>query len=127
MSFFQSIDPYINDERWPTWPETQKSNYDPKQTEIQYFFPLTEQIDLELDRPEQPKPTLTYSNTVLSEVTGTTWVTASTSIAPAQLTVKSGENVGSLEIGKIEVGLDIAPKWYQKVLYKLLGFNWKDK
>jgi hypothetical protein len=95
------------------------------QTEIQFFWPLTEQIPLELDYTDCAKPQLS----VISS-TGTTFAfhepTWTTNIAP-QLTVTPIDSVGQLSIGGINVGLETEPKWYQKVLFKLLGFNWKEK
>jgi len=92
------------------------------QTEIQFFWPLTEQIGLDLDYTDCEQPKL-YS-------TGTTFAfhepTWTTNIAP-QLTVTPIDSVGQLSIGGINVGLETEPKWYQKVLFKLLGFNWKEK
>jgi len=91
------------------------------QLEFQYFFPLTEQIPLALDYTNCAKPKLS----IVSEGTGLylapTW---STTISPG-LSVKPQNSVGQLNIGGIEIGMEKEPKWYQKVLYKLLGFNWK--
>jgi len=99
------------------------SNWDPRQTEIQFFFPLTEQIELALDYTGCAKPKLSVP---FSEGTGYTILapTWSTNIAPT-LSVKPQNSVGQLNIGGVEIGLEKEPKWYQKVLYKLLGFNWK--
>ena len=105
------------------------------QTQIEFFWPLTEQIPLDLDFSqcspheyylrakgiagrEGPFPTgMVYAS---SEAT---W---STTIAP-QLTVSPINSVGQLSIGGIQVGMESEPKWYQKLLYKALGFNWKNK
>lgn len=124
------MDYSLYDDGWGKFWSNPENFKDPRQTEIKFFWPLTEQIELGLDTPEQPKSTLTYpTGSVISgfDGTGLSWVTTASNIESVQLSVRSGENVGSLEIGKMEVGLDIAPKWYQRVLYKLLGFNWKDK
>jgi hypothetical protein len=103
-----------------------KQNWDINQIEIQFFWPLTEQIPLELDYTDCAKPQLS----VISSGTGTTFAfhepTWTTNIAP-QLTVTPIDSVGQLSIGGINVGLETEPKWYQKVLFKLLGFNWKEK
>ena len=96
---------------------------DYRQTEIEFFFPLTEQIPLNLDYTDCAKPQLSYP---LSEGTGYYLVTPTwtTNISP-QLTVQPINSVGQLNIGGISVGLEKEPKWYQKILFKLLGFNWK--
>jgi hypothetical protein len=104
------------------------------QQQIEFFWPLTEQIDLDLDFShcsaheyylrvqgigrEGPYPTgMLYVNAEA------TWAT---NIAP-QLTVSPINSVGELSIGGISVGMESEPKWYQRVLYKALGFNWKNK
>lgn len=116
-------DPGINDEGFFK-NVVAKQNWDINQIEIQFFWPLTEQIPLGLDYTNCAKPKLS----VLSTGTETTFVepTWTTSIAP-QLTVTPIDSVGQLSIGGINVGLETEPKWYQKVLFKLLGFNWKNK
>lgn len=98
--------------------------YDPRQLQIEYFFPLTEQIALPLDFEGcDTKPKLT---TLSCETGGITWSTVSTNIAP-QLTIDPIDSVGQLSIGGIRVGLEKKPSWAQRQLHKLLGFNWKDK
>jgi hypothetical protein len=107
------------------------NNYS-KQTEIQFFFPLTEQIPLDLDYG----PThLHYRAKGIAGVSsmpiqGSIYeykdVTWTTNIAPT-LSVHPQNSVGQLNIGGISVGLENEPKWYSKLLYKLLGFNWKNK
>lgn len=99
------------------------------QGKIEYFFPLTEQIGLDLDYTESDPPKLSYSYTIL-DGTGFTlapgWGTTTISNIAPQLTVQPINSVGQLNIGGISVGLEKEPKWYQKVLFKVLGFNWKD-
>lgn len=93
------------------------------QTQIEFFWPLTEQIPLDLDYYECEKPKLYSTSAVTVAFNNPTWTT---NIAP-QLTVTPIDSVGQLSIGGINVGLESEPKWYQKVLFKLLGFNWKNK
>jgi hypothetical protein len=109
---------------WPTNPWFNVKDY--RQTEIEFFFPLTEQIPLGLDYTGcgKPKVTVTTINGVTGlSVTNATW---STNISPT-LSVQPQNSVGQLNIGGISVGLEKQPKWHQKVLFKLLGFNWKDR
>lgn len=108
------------DEAW--WGK-QTPYKDPNQTEIRFFFPLTEQIDLEMSYEGcDTKPKLIP----LSEGISYTWGTVSTTINP-QLTINPVNSVGELSIGAINVGLETKPTWIQSKLHKLLGFNWKDK
>jgi hypothetical protein len=98
-------------------------HWDPRQTEIQFFFPLTEQIPLDLDYTDCERPKLSVT---VSSGTGLTFATPTwtTNIAP-QLTVSPVNCIGTLAIGGINVGLETPPKWYQRALFKLLGFDWK--
>jgi hypothetical protein len=54
-------------------------------------------------------------------------ITTSTGINASTLTVESKNSVGELNIGPIQIGMEQSPKWYQKVLYRLLGFKWKKR
>ena len=96
------------------------------QQSIQFFWPLTEQIPLDLNYADCEKPKLTIPTDGLNSIsfgTGATWTTA---INP-QLTVTPINSVGELTIGGINVGLDKKPTWLQMQLHKLLGFSWKDR
>ena len=89
------------------------------QTQIVFFWPLTEQIPLDLDYG----PSELLGECYKSSYTLNTWAT---NIAP-QLTVTPINSVGQISIGGINVGMEKKPKWYQIVLYKLMGFDWKSK
>jgi hypothetical protein len=104
---------------WPN-PWADAKNY--RQAEIEFFFPLTEQIPLNLDYTDCAKPKLTLSTGPYTFNTGLSWSTTT-----PQLTVHSTNSVGQLNIGGISVALEKQPKWYQRLLFKLLGFNWKDR
>ena len=106
-----------------------KPLYNPKQTEIQFFFPLTEQISLELSYEGcDTKPKLAPYIWKESDSTTYGWATVATNINPQpQLTVTPNNSVGEISIGNIRVGLEKKPTWLQRRLHRLLGFNWKDK
>jgi len=104
---------------------------DPKQLEMEFLWPHNAiQLGLDLDRPEQPKDKSPF--VVSNGDTGYTFdigpnVWGTTTINSSQLSVKVDDvDVGELTVGGLTLGLKESPKWYQKVLYKLLGFNWKD-
>jgi hypothetical protein len=100
---------------------------DSKQIEIAFFWPLTEQIPLELDYVGCAKPS-TVSPYHFNPNGITTWTTGTTAISPQpQLTITPNNPVGTLSIGGVNIGLEKKPTWLQKQLHKLLGFNWKDK
>ena len=104
------------------YPGYQLSLKNLKQVEIEFFWPLTEQIPLNLDTSESDtrKPIVYPTTTFL-------WGTTTISNIAPTLSVQPQNSVGQLNIGGISVGLEKEPKWYQKVLFKVLGFNWKDK
>ena len=109
------------------YPLEERKYVDPNQLEFKFFFPLTEQIPLGLDYTNCEKPKLTYSSGItISGGTGTSWVTTSSDITTATLKVaKPEEIVGYFEIGPLQVGREKEPNIIQKLIYKLLGFNWK--
>jgi hypothetical protein len=102
------------------------------QQQIEFFWPLTEQIPLDLDfsqcSPHEYYLRVQGIGRVGPYPTGMVYkeATWTTNNAP-QLTVTPIDSVGQLSIGGINVGLETEPKWYQKLLYKALGFKWKDK
>ena len=88
------------------------------QREIEFFWPLTEQIPLDLDYSNCVKPKLTISNaggtgsTISSfPITGTTWTTSS---------FRMQENETTMIVSK-------KPNLLRKLVFKLLGFKWEVK
>ena len=125
MSFFYT-DPKSIDEAW--WGR-QPDFKDPYQTEIEFFWPLTEQIPLELDYTDCAKPisyTLNentisnYPSYTLSSSWGTTTIGA-----PPTLTITPTDSKGYIQIGGLNIGQEEEPNLLRKALYKLLGFKWK--
>jgi hypothetical protein len=99
------------------------------QLSIEYFWPLTEQIPLDLDYTDSEKPKLFDSvGYSITGGTGASWVTTSTEITTATLKVSKPDDIcGYLEIGGLQIGQEKEPNNIQKLIFKLLGFNWKDK
>ena len=84
------------------------------QQEIQFFFPLTEQMPLELDYSpcESPKLTVSYTD--------------GNSTGFAFYPTASWGTVGVVNIKATELTIKIPHMpWYRKLAYKLLGFKWK--
>jgi len=101
---------------------------DPKQLEMEFLWPHNAiQLGLDLDRPTQPKDNYKVSVNTGVTFAGVNQPWGTTTINSSQLSVNIADSVGDLKIGGMTVGLKTKPKWHQKVLYKLLGFNWKDK
>jgi len=88
------------------------------QTEIKFFWPLTEQLELDLDYTDCEKPKITTPiNTVTytlydSNTTGTTTLTASNM---------------TIDIGTTTFKVDKEPPLYRKFLYRLMNINWEKK
>ena len=93
-----------------------------QQLEIEYFFPLTEQIPLELDYTDCAKPklwTTIDSGLRLTVGTGgTTWTTMSTNIGSPSFTI----NVDAMPITIISKK---KPNFIMKFIYKSMGMKWK--
>ena len=92
-----------------------------QQLEIQYFFPLTEQIPLDLSYTEcEPQPSLFLSNgsnfvfSTASNLSVNPWVTV---------------NTGRLELDVEQTIIKVAkkPPLHRRILYKLMGIDWKVK
>jgi hypothetical protein len=82
-----------------------------KQLEIEFFWPLTEQIvlDLEYAACEPPKLEVKYDGIIAYPTTSGDWGSIGT------VTIKTTE---------LTIETPYMP-WYRKLAFKLLGFNWK--
>jgi hypothetical protein len=100
-----------------------------QQLEISYFFPLTEQINLDLDftqtekyildkRAEQLKNSVTSGMLLSVGNGGTTWTTMSTNIGSPSFTI----NVDAMPITIISKK---KPNIIMKFIYKSMGMKWK--
>jgi len=114
-----------------SWPNPWANAKDYKQSEIPFFWPLTEQIPLDLDYG----PThLHYRAKGIAGVCsmpigGSVHEFTTVAMAPItpSITITPNNSVGNLNLGGVSIGMENKPKWYQRLLFKLLGFNWKDK
>jgi hypothetical protein len=102
-----------------------------QQLNIEYFFPLTEQIPLELDftltekyildkRAEQLQNSTVISGSYLlsNGGTGSTWTTMSTNLGSPSFTI----NVDAMPITIISKK---KPNFVKQFIYKALGMKWK--
>lgn len=99
-----------------------------QQLNIEYFFPLTEQIPLELDftltekyldkRAEQLKNSVTISGLVFGGTGATTWATMSNNLGNPSFTI----NVDQCPITIISKK---KPNFVKQFIYKALGMKWK--
>jgi hypothetical protein len=82
------------------------------QQEISFFWPLTEQIPLELDYApcEPPKLTVNYD----------------TAVGVALYPTGSWSTVGAVTIKAQHLTIETPHMpWYRKLAYKLMGFKWE--
>lgn len=120
-------------DKWGSWEADIKRGLDYSQTRIEFFWPLTEQIPLELDYTESVK----YSNLITQSTyplndgtamyTMPLWGAIGTNSITPQLMVESQDTKGYLKIGGVKIGLDKKPSQFRTMLHKLLGFDWSDK
>ena len=129
MSFFNTdyaTDQMIDESWWGRQPEYKDPNQ--LELELKQFWPLTEQIPLELSYEGcDTQPKFIPNVYPLGDGFAYNWATVSTTAVTPQLTITPIHSVGELSIGGIRVGLEKKPTWLQTQLHKLLGFNWKDR
>ena len=104
------------DREWAYWDNYVCPKYT-RQTEIQFFFPLTEQISLGLDYTgcEPLKQTVSYTN---GDTTGFTFYPT----GPTD----TWTGVGTITLKATELTIETPNMpWYRKLAFKLLGFKWK--
>ena len=100
-----------------------------QQLNIEYFFPLTEQIPLDLDftltekyildkRAEQAKNSVTSGMLLSVGNGGTTWTTISNNLGNPSFTI----NVDAMPITIISKK---KPNFILKFIYKSMGMKWK--
>jgi len=119
------------EERWgKTWVDAVRKGWH-IQKDIVWFWPLTEQTEFDLDYG----PThLHYSAKGIAGVSsmpigGSIYEFTTVAMAPItpSITISPNNSVGNLNLGVVSIGMEKKPKWYQRLLFKLLGFNWKDR
>lgn len=89
-----------------------------RQLEIEFFWPLTEQIPLDLDYSECIKPKLYTTNTVTVTSGGTGLAYTNSGTITSSFTIDS-------EITKVV--LPEEPGFIRKMAYKILGLKWGTK
>lgn len=103
-------------------------NYE-QQLSFKFFWPLTEQIPLELDYTECVKYKQLTTYPLLAEGAYSTGTGVSGfPLAPTTINFTVSNNyVGYMSNGMINIGVQKKPNFGERLVYKLLGFNWKKK
>jgi hypothetical protein len=95
------------------------------QQEIQFFWPLTEQIPLDLDyRPSyeyeaKKRADLIAGSVLMSNGVGITWATVNCPIEPS-FTIDVDQT-------PITITSKDKPNFFKRYIYKMLGMKWKAK
>jgi hypothetical protein len=89
-----------------------------KQLDIEFFWPLTEQVPLDLDYTDciKPQHTIKSAGTFSFIDNNASWTTAT--IGAANLVI---------DVGSAVFKLAEEPPLYRKVLYKLMNIRWEKK
>lgn len=93
------------------------------QQEFKFFFPLTEQIPLDLDYTDCERPKLTLSSVSMNAGTGLTFTTAGNTWSTVSI---SGSQL-NLDVEEIEFKLKETPSLMRRIMYKVMGLKWKVK
>ena len=104
-----------------------------QQLEIQYFFPLTEQIPLDLDfTPSKEYETKLWEERAKSSVSitaGTGLVFASTGVGASWVSINHDLGNPSFTINVDQCPITIQskkkPNIFRRYIYKILGMKWK--
>jgi hypothetical protein len=91
------------------------------QQSIQFFWPLTEQIPLDLDYANCERPKLTVDSgstgfTILPTTIGNTILAME--MNPTKLTV---------DVENITFKQKVKPNWFRRIIYKIIGVQWEIK
>lgn len=102
------------------------------QLEIQYFYPLTEQMELELDYTDCDRPKLwsTTNNVFTGSVLTSNGVTTTlANVTNAIQFMPDTESVGYWKVGEgFQMHNKKRPNWlHQKITKVFFGWEWKDK
>ena len=103
-----------------------------QQQEIQFFWPLTEQIPLDLDysssikyQEEKQKQFIPFTISAI----GGSWATGKSSISSTFEFKSNPESVGYWEVSEhVHVWRENKPRWVVRIMSRfLLGWKWMDK
>lgn len=101
------------------------------QQEIQFFWPLTQQIALDLDYTDCNRPQYYWSSGVnsIGTITGSTTYSAAPVMTGLQIR-PTPDNAGYWGIGgdSLQIHRERRPSWLHRTFSKILiGWEWKDK
>jgi hypothetical protein len=108
------------------------SSWDPYQHEIKFFWPLTEQIPLDLDFTLSEAYVKDKQQSLLSGMNGAFLVSAGTGLTFAVpdstwTTVSINGSQLNLDVEEIEFKVNKKPNLLRRLAYKIMGLKWKVK
>jgi len=89
------------------------------QQEIKFFWPLTEQVPLDLDYTGCLKPTLT-----VGQPTGQTFFTNGTTAATWVAMEVSPQRL-SIDVEEVIFKQKTKPSLFRRIIYKIIGVKWE--
>jgi hypothetical protein len=100
-----------------------------QQLEIEFFFPLTEQIPLDLDYTQPENPKLWTGNFFIANGNGGTAWSTIPNIKSTFEFKSNPESVGYWEVSEhVHVWRENKPRWVVRIMSRfLLGWKWMDK
>lgn len=105
-----------------TWPKIDY-NYNPNQKQIEFFWPLTEQINLDLDFSECDTRSKITTFGISNGATSNTVL----SMVDSNLSWTTSINTDTIETKEITFTLNKKPFIIKRMMYNLLGIKWKIK
>ena len=90
------------------------------QQEIKFFWPLTEQVPLDLDYADCEAPKLT----VTSESSGLTFLTNGTTAA-TWVAMEVNPQRLSIDVEEVIFKQRKQPSWLRRIVYKIIGLKWE--
>ena len=114
-----------------TWPPQSTWNHNPNQMQIEFFWPLTEQIELDLDYTrtydyEFEKSKLALAAQAGQVLTITNGATTHTWVSSNEIETQKVRTQG-IETPEITFTLNKKPFIIKRLAYKFLGIKWKVK
>ena len=98
------------------------------QLPIIFFWPLTEQIPLDLDYTDCEKPKLYYSDTISDvSLTGTGLTMLNTGPATTWLAMEINPQKLVVDVESVCFKQKQKPNIFRRIIYKIIGINWELK
>jgi len=93
------------------------------QTQFEFFWPLTEQISLDLDFSNSDTRKPIYS----VYETGSLYVGSGNGIATTSVIMDISPTKLTVDVEQVVFKQKVTPPWYRKIIYKIIGINWELK